>query len=205
MQSLYLENIALLLSLQTVHIKVPRVPYPPHWKAGQRLSKLPQSLGDQIRKHRLELHLLQADLAKAIGVHVVSISNWERGASLPSRRMMKRIQVFLDYASRPVPESTPTGSCARECEMHETAGQLCLVNKICKQPNNSDLQPSVYAIDFSKVRAQWPARRCRGSRWPKRPSRPPPPGKGWHFAPGWNMTITPCPQPTRNYALFWRR
>jgi len=40
MQPLNLENIALLLSLQTVHIKVPRVPYPPHWKAGQRLSKL---------------------------------------------------------------------------------------------------------------------------------------------------------------------
>src|ERR1035441_4988486 len=110
MQSLNLENIALLLSLQTVHIRVPRVPYPPHWKPGQRLSKSPQSLGDQIRKHRLELHWLQADLAKAVGVYVVSVSNWERGASTPSRRLIKRIQVFLDYESKPVHESTPPRS-----------------------------------------------------------------------------------------------
>ena len=86
MQSFHLENIALLLSLQAVHIKVRRIPYPPHWKAGQRLSKPPQSLGDQIRKHRLELHWLQADLAKVIGVYVVSVSDWERGTSTPSRR-----------------------------------------------------------------------------------------------------------------------
>ena len=99
MQPLHLENIALLLSLQTVHIKVPRMPYPPHWKAGQRLSKPPQSLGDQIRKHRLELHWLQADLAKAIGVHAVSVSNWERRTSAPSRTVVKGIQGILYYAN----------------------------------------------------------------------------------------------------------
>jgi transcriptional regulator with XRE-family HTH domain len=111
---------------------VPRVPYPPHWKPGQRLSKSPQSLGDQIRKHRLELHWLQADLAKAVGVYVVSVSNWERGASTPSRRLIKRIQVFLDYESKPVHESTPPGLCAWKCELHETTGQLCLFERICK-------------------------------------------------------------------------
>jgi ribosome-binding protein aMBF1 (putative translation factor) len=99
MQSLSLENIARLLSLQRVHIRAARIPYPPHWKAGQRLSQPPQSLGDQIRKHRLKLHWLQADLAQAMGVHVVSISNWERGTSTPSRRMMKRIQEFLKHTS----------------------------------------------------------------------------------------------------------
>jgi transcriptional regulator with XRE-family HTH domain len=112
----------------------------------------PQSLGDQIRKHRLELHWLQANLAKTIGVHAVSVSNWERGASTPSRRMMKRIQEFLDYTLKPVPESTPAGLCTRECEMHEATGQLCLFNKTCKQLNHSDLQPKVYATDLSKVR-----------------------------------------------------
>ena len=143
MQSLNLENIALLLSLQTVHIRVPRVPYPPHWKASQRLSKSPQSLGDQIRKHRLELHWLQADLAKTIGVNAVSVSNWERGTSTPPRRMMKRIQEFLDFAPNPDPERTTAGLCARKCEVYETTGQLCLFNKICKQLNHSDLQRQV--------------------------------------------------------------
>jgi transcriptional regulator with XRE-family HTH domain len=135
MQSPHLENIALLLSLQTVHIKVPRIPYPPHWKTGQRLSESQQSLGDQIRMHRLELHWLQADLAKAIGVHVVSISNWERGIASPSRRVVKRIQKFLDYTWQTVPENTSTGSCARQCEKCETTGQLCLFQRLCKQLN----------------------------------------------------------------------
>ena len=142
-QSLHLENIALLLSLQTVHIKVPRIPYPPHWKAGQRLPKVPQSLGDQIRKHRLELHWLQADLAKAIGVHAVSVSNWERRTSAPSRTVVKGIQGFLYCANKPVPESPPAGLCAWSCEMYVTTDQLRLFEMICKQLNHRDLQPQV--------------------------------------------------------------
>jgi DNA-binding XRE family transcriptional regulator len=130
MQTLHLENIALLLSVQTVHIKVLRVLYPPHWKAGQQLSKLPQSLGDQIRKHRLELHWLQSDFAKAVGVHVVSVSNWERGTSTPSRRMMKRIQGFLDHASKPLPKNTTAGLCAWKCGIYDAVGQLCLFGTI---------------------------------------------------------------------------
>jgi ribosome-binding protein aMBF1 (putative translation factor) len=132
MQSFHLENITLLLSLQPVHIKVTRIPYPPHWRAGQRLSRPPQSLGERIRKHRLELHWLQADLAKAIGVHVISVSNWERGFSTPSRRMMKRIQEFLDYTSTPMPASSTAGLCAGKCEANENAAQLCLFEKIFK-------------------------------------------------------------------------
>ena len=154
MQSSHLQNIALFLSLQTVHIKVPRISYPSHWRSSQRLSNLPQSLGDQIRKHRLELHWLQADLAKVIGVHVVSVSNWERGTSTPSRRMMKRIQEFLDYTPKPVPESTTTSLCAWRCEMDEATSQDCLFEKICKQPNPSTLHLRVYATALPKVRAR---------------------------------------------------
>ena len=152
MQSLHFENIALLLSLQTVHIKVPRIPYPPHWKTGQRLSESQQSLGDQIRMHRLELHWLQADLAKAIGVHVVSISNWERGIASPSRRVVKRIQQFLDYTWQTVPENTSTGSYARQCEKCDTTGQLCLFQRLCKYLNYSDLQSRLYVTDHAKLR-----------------------------------------------------
>ena len=130
MQSLHLENIALLLSFQPVHIKVPRIPYPPHWKAGQQLSRPPQSLSDQIRKHRLELHWLQADLARAIGVNVVSVSNWERGTATPSRRMLTRIQEFLEFAPKHVLVSSIAGLCARKCETHETTGQLCIFEKV---------------------------------------------------------------------------
>ncbi len=153
MQSSHLKSILLFLSLQTVHIKVPRILYPPHWKSGQRLPKSPRSLGEQIRQHRLELHWLQADLAKAIGVHVVSISNWERETSNPSRTIRKRIQEFLDYTPRPVPKSMTAGLCAGKCERHETNGQVCLFEKVCTQLDHSDFQTRFYATDAPKMRA----------------------------------------------------
>jgi hypothetical protein len=53
----------------------------------------------------LEQHWFQANLTKAMGVHVVSVSNRERGISKPSRRMMKRIQEFLDGAPNPLPNT----------------------------------------------------------------------------------------------------
>jgi transcriptional regulator with XRE-family HTH domain len=58
-------------------------------------SNLPQSIGTQLKRRRLELHLFQADLAKRLGVSAVSVSNWERGAIQPSRRIRARIREFL--------------------------------------------------------------------------------------------------------------
>lgn len=121
MQSFQLANITLLPSLQPVHIQVPHIPYPPQWKAGRGLSRPPQSLGDRIRKHRLELHWLQAHLAKAIGVHVVSVCNWERGTATPFRRMTKTIQEFLDCAAKRVHENSTTGLCAWKCDTNPLA------------------------------------------------------------------------------------
>lgn len=87
-----LENIRRVLAVGAVHIKVTRIPYPPHWRSGQQLSDPPTALGHQVKQQRLELHLLQADLAKALQVSVVSVSNWERGINQPSRRTRRRIQ-----------------------------------------------------------------------------------------------------------------
>jgi transcriptional regulator with XRE-family HTH domain len=47
------------------------------------------------------LHLTQADVAEALGVHVVSVSNWERGVSYPSRRIRRRIHEFLTQGAAP--------------------------------------------------------------------------------------------------------
>ncbi len=80
----------------------------------------------QIRSLGVSCEPFQADLAKAIGGHVVSVSNWERGHSAPSRRMMKKIQEFLDYTPKTAPESITAGLCAWKCEACENAAQLCL-------------------------------------------------------------------------------
>jgi DNA-binding XRE family transcriptional regulator len=99
MQEFDLSNIRRVLFFGPVHIKVPRPHYPPHWRSGQRPFGPPESLGFQLRRRRLELHLLQADVAAALGVHTVSISNWERGVSQPSRQVRKQIREFLGLGS----------------------------------------------------------------------------------------------------------
>jgi transcriptional regulator with XRE-family HTH domain len=65
----------------------------------QRIPSQPQTLGEQIKKHRLELHWLQTDVAAKIGISSASVSNWERGTTIPSRRLTKRIAEFLSYMS----------------------------------------------------------------------------------------------------------
>jgi DNA-binding XRE family transcriptional regulator len=83
MQPLHIENILLLLSLCPVQISRPRRPYPRHWKLDQQIPSQPQTLGEQIKKHRLKLHWLQTDVAAKIGISSASVSNWERGITSP--------------------------------------------------------------------------------------------------------------------------
>jgi DNA-binding transcriptional regulator YiaG len=132
MQSLHLKNIALLLSMQPVHIKVPRIAYPSHWRSTQQTAGSKSRIGAEIRKHRLSLHLLQADVAERIGVHVVSISNWERGVSQPSRPMRRKIRRCLDTTPQIPPKAGLTSLCCRECELIEDAAQRCLFETLCK-------------------------------------------------------------------------
>ena len=59
--------------------------------------KILKTLGDHLRKKRLDLKLLQKDVARIIGVTESTIWNWEHGTD-PEKRYMKRINGFLsDY------------------------------------------------------------------------------------------------------------
>jgi len=55
------------------------------------------TLGDHIRKRRLELGLLQRDVAKIMGVCEDTITGWETGRSNPSKRLIGSIIKFLNY------------------------------------------------------------------------------------------------------------
>jgi transcriptional regulator with XRE-family HTH domain len=59
--------------------------------------KEPVTLGDHIRKRRLDLGLFQKDVAVAIGVDTCTITNWEKGHSEPELRFVPRIIAFLNY------------------------------------------------------------------------------------------------------------
>jgi DNA-binding transcriptional regulator YiaG len=72
-------NIQLFLSLFPVQIKYRYRPQPRHWKSNQKIPDQPKTLGELIKKHRLELKLRQTDVAVKLGISSVSLSSWERG------------------------------------------------------------------------------------------------------------------------------
>jgi len=83
-----------------LQIKVLRCPYPRLWKCKQKSFEKPASFGERIRKRRLELHLLQSQLAEHLGVNRNSVQNWERGIHEPSPDAMVNVIRFLGYDPR---------------------------------------------------------------------------------------------------------
>ena len=54
------------------------------------------AIGAFIREHRVEKDLTQAELAERLGVSPQSVSNWERGESLPDIGVLKQIADMFD-------------------------------------------------------------------------------------------------------------
>lgn len=55
------------------------------------------TLGDHIRKRRLDLGLMQKEAAEQIGVSDATIYNWERNATSPTAHAMPAVLRFLGY------------------------------------------------------------------------------------------------------------
>ena len=66
----------------------------------------PQSIGEHIRKRRLEQNLFQADVAHIIGVEETSIYNWEKNLSNPTIKYIPKIIEFLGYTPEIFPNKT---------------------------------------------------------------------------------------------------
>ena len=56
-----------------------------------------KTLGDHLRKKRLDLKLLQKDAALILGVEAATIWNWENNYSSPKLHHIPRIIKFLGY------------------------------------------------------------------------------------------------------------
>jgi transcriptional regulator with XRE-family HTH domain len=56
----------------------------------------PTSIGERILKRRLELGLLQKDVAEMLGVSPWTILNWEKGKTSPPLRLISSVRGFLD-------------------------------------------------------------------------------------------------------------
>jgi len=54
-----------------------------------------RTLGDRVRKRRLDLGLRQKDVAEQLGVDEMTINNWERHRTRPIGRLLPAISRFL--------------------------------------------------------------------------------------------------------------
>jgi transcriptional regulator with XRE-family HTH domain len=66
-----------------------------------RIPVEPKTIGDHIRRRRLELKLLHKDVAKQLGVCQPSVYNWEANRSEPDIRYMPAVIRFLGYDPLP--------------------------------------------------------------------------------------------------------
>jgi transcriptional regulator with XRE-family HTH domain len=62
------------------------------------------TLGDHVKKRRLDLDLLGNDVAAQIGVHPTTMGNWEHNRTAPDLNLIPRIVEFLGYAPYSIPE-----------------------------------------------------------------------------------------------------
>ena len=71
-------------------------------KAKRPLSKAyprePVTIGDHIRKRRLDLKMTQKQLAEELGVSEGTVWNWERNRTEPLTRHLPSIALFLGYS-----------------------------------------------------------------------------------------------------------
>jgi transcriptional regulator with XRE-family HTH domain len=86
------------------------------------------SLGDHIRARRLDLKLLQKQVANQIGVHELTITGWESNTTVPEVRYMPAIIEFLAYdplpAASSLPERLATARMALGLSQRKMAGKL---------------------------------------------------------------------------------
>jgi DNA-binding transcriptional regulator YiaG len=90
-----------------LQIQAKRPPHPHRWKRTQITPEHPETLGEHLKQHRLKLHLMQAEVAEKLGVHVESLKNWERGVGVPALLQVGAIIRFLGYDPEPEPKTMP--------------------------------------------------------------------------------------------------
>ena len=83
------------------------------------------TLGDHLRKRRLDLGLLQREMADRLGVDETTVHNWETNRTSPQLCFIPRIIAFLGYS----PYDTQSGTLGkrivgRRCVMGLTQKEL---------------------------------------------------------------------------------
>lgn len=88
------------------HRRVAILPFGPKWLKANRTPPWPndpKTLGEHLRRRRLELGLRQRDAAQELGIRPSSVLSWEKGTRRPADRYIPALIRFLGYDPRPVP------------------------------------------------------------------------------------------------------
>jgi DNA-binding XRE family transcriptional regulator len=72
-----------------------RCPKGPYFIKAKGYPTQPTTMGEAIRKRRLDLGLRQTDVANSIGCDEMTIVNWEKGHTRPRRTKYSSIRTFL--------------------------------------------------------------------------------------------------------------
>ena len=73
-----------------------RCPIGPYLSKVKGYPAKPKTIGEAIRKRRLDLGLRQIDVAKIIRCNQMSVLNWEKGHTQPQTNKMAEVQRFLN-------------------------------------------------------------------------------------------------------------
>ncbi len=74
-----------------------RCPRGPHFRQVTGYPASPKTIGEMIRKRRLDLGLRQIDLAKILGCDEMSVVNWENGHRSPRVNSLAKVVEFLGF------------------------------------------------------------------------------------------------------------
>jgi transcriptional regulator with XRE-family HTH domain len=88
----------------------------------------PKTLGDHLRKVRLERGLFQDQVARELGVSVGSLLNWEANYTRVQTRFMPNVVAFLGYDPRQ--ESSRIGDRIRILRERQGLSQVALAAKL---------------------------------------------------------------------------
>jgi DNA-binding transcriptional regulator YiaG len=81
-------------------IKAHHTPYPIKFISMQRSPREIHTIGDHIRKARVERRQFQRDLAQRFHVTVDTVRNWEQNRIPPHKRSIPAIVAWLGYDPR---------------------------------------------------------------------------------------------------------
>ncbi len=89
-------NVALPFGMVTLNTQKP-----------SKIPKILKTIGDHIKKRRLELGLFQMEVASILGVDECTITNWEKNRVAPRLSYIPKIIEFLGYEPEIFTRATP--------------------------------------------------------------------------------------------------